>query len=205
MAKVLLIQPNYDITKIISGISSRGTKSRICKNLNGCSADFMEFRNCDFKVPIIVDTRRWCNNEYSEIRDMEGKVLARLKKNNETGKQESFDISFNLVSEGYCAYCYDEAKNYDEEEVDCGGSCISCEEKKNGKVYAILKTSIINSWAVFAVFFALLATALAYSVKDVTAAYKAGQMDELLRKYQRWKREGFDVSVLEGDIPSDKI
>ena len=34
----------------------------------------------------------------------------------------------------YCPWCYDGVRNYDETDVDCGGSCGSCE---SGLLYSI--------------------------------------------------------------------
>ena len=43
-------------------------------------------------------------------------------------------ININFVMtkfEGYCDYCFDGIKNYDEEDIDCGGpNCPPCLEKK---------------------------------------------------------------------------
>jgi len=70
---------------------------------------------------------------------------------------ELADIQLNLEEKGrfvipklffnfgekreYCAWCYDGVKNYDEEEIDCGGSCGSCEDVKS--CYSKLPVGII--------------------------------------------------------------
>jgi len=58
------------------------------------------------------------------------KLISRIK---ETEVQKTTKLNIFLkISEAreYCPYCYDGIKNYDETDVDCGGSCKPCSEKE---------------------------------------------------------------------------
>ena len=68
--------------------------------------------------------KKWCNKDYIELLDKDGKVVARI----EQGKSglSYVNVFINVNGKGYCYYCHDGVKNYDEEGVDCGGSCDSC-------------------------------------------------------------------------------
>lgn len=55
-------------------------------------------------------------------------TLLRIKLNFRDGKNKLSisGINYNLENIEYCPWCYDGIKDYDESQVDCGGSCRSC-------------------------------------------------------------------------------
>ena len=200
-AKWSVCQGDYTAEDLIYGRSVQGTQTSLCKDERDCRSSFMQSRECSFRVPVVVEVKDWCNQEYTEIKDLDGNILARLK-SGEEGK-EFLGISLSLVGQGYCEYCYDNEKNYDEEDIDCGGSCISCESKMDF-LPARIKVSILKYWILFAIFLILLISSLSYTVWQVAIAVKTGEFSELLRKYRRWKKRGYDVSVLEHHLKSTK-
>jgi hypothetical protein len=143
--------PNYKLIDILNGkISYDFSKKRLCEDNVGCESTFIESKNCVIKVPVRATISEWCFEEYIELREIpSNNLVSRMKKYSEGSLAEfsiiqnqssdiiNFEISggkkvdVNLVIgefEGFCAYCYDGVKNYDEEEVDCGGSnCPPCD------------------------------------------------------------------------------
>lgn len=116
----------FDFTEVI------GVQERICYDLKDCATiNKTEEMPCDYGVPVIASETEWCSETYVELTEKDsGDVVARMKK--EEIFQESdlsrLDISFVTTQfAGYCDYCFDGVKNYDEEDVDCGGpSCPEC-------------------------------------------------------------------------------
>ena len=82
--------------------------------------------NCTFKQEIYAKSGEWCNQEYIQLYSITGGVIARLKQ--EENKSNYLEVNLNLAGQGDCWYCNNEIKDYDEEGIDCGGSCISCSE-----------------------------------------------------------------------------
>ncbi len=188
----------YDIYDLVSGVEIKGTKTRLCMDFNNCKSNFVEKEECTFRVPVVIQTKLWCNEEYTEIRNESGSILARLKKGlGEKDASSSFlGIKLNLVGEGHCDYCYDDVQNYDETGVDCGGSCVSC-ELPGWPLPARMKISVLKYWTLFILSMVLLVLTLAYTIRQIIIAHKAGEFARLFRKFKFWKEEGYDVEVLE--------
>lgn len=117
----------YNLDDIIGEeILLKGKRQRGCEDLNGCSLNKIEEETCDTKVPVSVEKIIKCSKEYIEIRDEEGVLISRLEL---TEDSRELNIQLLLGDVEYCPYCYDNEKNYDENEVDCvyeGDSCSYC-------------------------------------------------------------------------------
>jgi len=120
-------QVNYNFESLLNYDKIEGLEYKFCTDLNKCLPDIVGSRGCLSKINITVSKAFWCGTEYTEIRDKNGKVLARLDTKNRAGYM---DIRINLGSD-YCSYCYDHKMDYDETGLDCGGSCRDC--IKNGQ------------------------------------------------------------------------
>ncbi len=74
------------------------------------------------KEPVTIKNKIWCNGiqiGFEETASLQvGFINEKIQFNFKVGKFRDF-IS-------YCPWCYDNVKNYDEEGVDCGPSCESC-------------------------------------------------------------------------------
>jgi len=117
----------YTIDMIVSNQPIQGISYRYCKDENKCFPDIVDSEKCENKMNITTRVTRWCNSDYLEVVDGYGRVLSRLKN---TNIKSGLDISLNMMDKGYCYYCYDGKKDFDETSKDCGGSCISCAELK---------------------------------------------------------------------------
>jgi hypothetical protein len=120
----------YTLSQIINNQPLSGVRYRYCKDNSGCFPDLIDSRECENKINITFRKKVWCNSEYVEALDDYGRILARLKSNN---FKNYMDINLNILTNGYCPYCHDGKKNYDETGMDCGGSCLSCAEVKKYK------------------------------------------------------------------------
>jgi len=150
----------YEMSGLITGSDIKGERTRECKDKNSCYANFKEIKECSLKEEITVSTTTWCNQELTEIKNLKGNILARLK-TLPTGKFVAVDL--NVETEGYCYYCYNGIQDNDETDIDCGGpTCQSCEKKKEAfsksylYVFNFVKAWIILFALIFAVLLALL-------------------------------------------------
>jgi hypothetical protein len=121
----------YNLDKIIQGgdegVLLDGEQTRVCKDSKKCAFDKIERQTCDTKVPVIAKKVEQCFDDYIDIYDTNGTLISRLKLINGTYQQLTIQMLFESI--GYCPYCYDDIKNYDEDEVDCvydGKSCPVC-------------------------------------------------------------------------------
>ncbi|MEM4230653.1 MAG: hypothetical protein QXF25_02155, partial [Candidatus Pacearchaeota archaeon] len=122
-----------------------GKQKRVCNDTNFCLKPmFEEYRICSISIPISVKSTRWCNETFIEIyTKADNRLVSRLR------EKEALNISrveLSLVEpelKGYCSYCFDGIKNYDEEGVDCGGgNCPECIPPYPGDKFAIIKIII---------------------------------------------------------------
>jgi hypothetical protein len=81
-------------------------------------------------VPIDAKTTEWCQETYVEVYEKDTNKLVSRVKESEIQFTDLSRVDISFISgefTGYCDYCYDGIKNYDEERVDCGGpNCPSC-------------------------------------------------------------------------------
>jgi hypothetical protein len=130
-----------------------GIKERICSDKANCIDSFVEKEGCSLAIPVKVRRAEWCGEQLVEILNEDGNVVGRIKQTEVTKKFRRVDIS--LVEESlptYCSYCYDGVKNYDEEDVDCGGlSCPACIAKIEFVDWAYFISLL--SWGIFILMF----------------------------------------------------
>ena len=106
-----------------------GVRSRICADRSGCVEPRKEVENCSMGVDIYVRRFRKCGDDFIGIYDsLNDNLIARIK---EGAESESYlNIYFDDRDDSaYGDYCYDGILNANEEGIDCGGSCMSCENK----------------------------------------------------------------------------
>jgi len=124
---------DYSIDEILQGkVEFEGHKSRVCVDkLAECSWNITEFSKCDLGVPIDVKKVKWCEEEYVEIYERAtNKLVSRVKQTQVEKFEELNRVDISLTPTeftGYCDYCFNGIKDYDETGVDCGGpSCPAC-------------------------------------------------------------------------------
>ena len=119
---------SYNFGDILSGrLEINGSLERTCKDLAGCSLTTIEKQECSIRVPIQIKNVDWCEKKYVEIYDS-NKLVSKIS-GNSVLDMKKIDISFFATNfTGYCDYCFDNVKNYDEQGIDCGGSCSACAE-----------------------------------------------------------------------------
>lgn len=130
-----------------------GYKERTCSDLSGCISPSFESTSCVLSAPIKIKKTIWCNEEYVEIFDDETQAfVGRIKKAEikDNPRKNRVDISFATTgNSSYCDYCFDDVKNNDEVNVDCGGACPSCIESV--VYFDWLFWVIISSWFLFGI------------------------------------------------------
>jgi len=197
--KVGECEGEYAVNDLIFSKEVKGIQRKLCEDFNECKANFYLTEDCSFKVPVLVETTSWCNEDYLEVRDVDGEVLARIK---DGGNKDYLNLDLNLVGKGYCEYCHDNILNYDEEEVDCGGSCISCDlELEQPKQ---VRSSLLTFFITLIVFIALFVVIMTYLIKNLIIGIKKEELDYMFRKYQSWKKKGFQVNILDHHIKNLK-
>jgi len=194
---------DYEIGDLLGVTSVIGSQTRTCVDKRNCCPSFNENQTCDFKEEVIVESRVWCNQNYTEVKDKHGTVLARLSSSS-TSDKSSYSIDFNVGGEGYCPYCYDGIQNYDETGIDCGGSCMSCELRqemldKKFKLPFWRTTWFVILWLVL-LMIALITTAV-YILAELYKDYRDSRLfGKWIRKYEAWQKKGYDAEVLNRDL-----
>jgi len=110
----------------------QGMQKRYCNDSNHClKHQFEERRICNLTVPVEIKKVERCHSEYLNIYETKtNKLVATFKEQRLANMSKLFVMFTPTDSEGYCSYCYDGIKNYDEEGVDCGGpNCPVCVPK----------------------------------------------------------------------------
>lgn len=185
----------YNINQLISGDNINGVKSQECTDKNDCCDDFSNTENCNLKQEVDVRAMTWCGENYTELVDSAGKVVARMK---ETSGGESVSVDLNAVGNGYCSYCYNAVKDGDEEGIDCGGSCDKCGivfKEYYAPLYNMAQLiAALGFFLFFIVTFIFIFADLALYLKNIFLLRRLGG------KYAYWQKEGYDVDVLEKDL-----
>ncbi|MFH0808660.1 MAG: hypothetical protein V1888_03545 [archaeon] len=106
-----------------------GVRSRVCMDKNGCVESRKEVEDCSIGVDIYVERFSKCGEDFIGIYNrLNDNLIARIREG--ADGEPAVDIYFDdRGSESYCDYCYDGILDADEEGIDCGGSCMSCEDK----------------------------------------------------------------------------
>ncbi len=125
-----------DIFENKKQINLRGYKENSCVDLTGCKKEKIQRTLCNISTSVSINKSTWCSQTYVEILDINtNEVVGRVKKTGilEFKNISRIDISFSESnSKKYCDYCFNNIKDYDETEVDCGGtSCPSCLKLKS--------------------------------------------------------------------------
>ncbi|MBI2046895.1 hypothetical protein HYT26_01895, partial [Candidatus Pacearchaeota archaeon] len=148
---------------------TEGRQERTCDDINRCQPSRLEYQPCVFNIPISMRIVELCNENYIEIYDLQKNMLvSRLKESRikDTTKLDIRLATANLT--GYCDYCYDKIKDYDEEAVDCGGAnCPICTEIPFGIDYR----DIIAGWAKF-ISWSLLPVLIAVFISSIVSLRK---------------------------------
>ncbi|MEM3122268.1 MAG: hypothetical protein QXH60_02390 [Candidatus Pacearchaeota archaeon] len=124
-------ETDYNIKEILSGKPSlKALQSRTCTEITFCDDEddiLLENRECSISVPIRIEKRQWCFEEYIEIYDNKTNEFVSRFKERVVDNIKRVDIAFTTTeSEGVCPYCFDRIKNFDEDDIDCGGACGEC-------------------------------------------------------------------------------
>ena len=119
----------YNLDIVVEGkVLLKGEQTRLCGDLSNCAYDKTEKQECDTKIPIIAKKVVRCFKDYLEVYDKTGVLISRLEL--VEGVYKKLNIQMLFDETGYCPYCFDEQKNYDEEEIDCvyeeDGNCPVC-------------------------------------------------------------------------------
>ncbi len=124
---------NYDIQDILKGkVGFEGSQRRECIDYTNCAESKIEWKSCSLASPVRINKVKWCYEDYIEIYEISSNKLVSRVKETSLEVVRRLDIDFVITDfEGYCGYCFDGVQNYDEEDVDCGGSgCPECVVRK---------------------------------------------------------------------------
>jgi len=126
---------DYSVSDALKGKSSvNGAQYRDCVDLNKVESPKQEKKICNLGIPIEAVKTEWCEETYVEIYNRETKKLvSRVKETEITPEFKRVDVSFIATDfGGYCSYCYDGVKDFDETGIDCGGpNCSACVDEYN--------------------------------------------------------------------------
>ena len=126
-----------------------GKQERICGDTKKCTKEsYLEKRDCNVELSVATSVVEWCGEKYVEVRSKDtNKIVSRVKQSQMIGNSK-IDVGMVVTDfSGYCSYCYDGDKDYDETGVDCGGlNCSMCEPAK--KVFNWIRLIVIVLWLV---------------------------------------------------------
>jgi hypothetical protein len=154
---------NYNKGIISKGILAEtiSTKQeRSCSDSNYCIGSVgIESRECNETIRIKARTTEWCFDNYIEVYNAQtGLLLSRIRESKMANQGLDIELSLkDLASSRYCWYCFDGVKDYDETDVDCGGSCEDCSEVAIVLTYGIsdYKVPLMIFFDIVVIFFIL--------------------------------------------------
>ena len=123
---------DYTFEDILKGATDvNGFKNRVCADLTNCAMNKTEKMPCSLAIPVEIQKTEWCEEDYVEVFEANtGELVSRVKESESTELSDLMRVDISFITSsftGYCEYCYDGVKNYDETSVDCGGaSCPEC-------------------------------------------------------------------------------
>lgn len=126
---------DYNFLDLVGGSITdlTGSKSRLCVDRNGCSNPKEEMVECSVNIDVYTKRFVKCGKEYVGIYNrLNNDLLVRIDSGTEENPRLNLYLDEDADSE-YCDYCFDGKLNGDETGIDCGGGCVSCEDKY-GKV-----------------------------------------------------------------------
>jgi hypothetical protein len=127
----------YNLKDLIEGrIFLKEERTQYCTDKTGCSESKFVRKGCDKVIQAIVKKVERCFKTYVEIYDeKEGILISRLEMVEGAFKKLNIQL---LLTGDFCPYCYDNIKNYDEDEVDCaytqGRNCPVCKEETSAEL-----------------------------------------------------------------------
>jgi hypothetical protein len=167
-----------------------GETQRICEDREECEGPLMlQEKSCSLEVPIEIEKVKWCYEKYLEIYEVSSgrKLVSRIKEKEVSGTKQ-IDVNF-IVGDfsGYCDFCYDGIQNYDEERVDCGGSCPSCVETPQKKTF--LGDYIFSFlWILLLILIIILAYIIYKRLREKIKEKKQGEKSEEDKKTVKQKK-----------------
>ncbi|MFA6022748.1 MAG: NosD domain-containing protein [Candidatus Pacearchaeota archaeon] len=127
-----LCEFNYSVTDVLQGKPVlSGQQFSLCSDAKKCENNTVNYSSCDVGTPVRIVNSKICYEDYVEVYDIaSNKLVSRLKSSQVSGLKK-LDIGLITSSfAGYCNFCFDGIKDFDETDVDCGGSCAPCIIKK---------------------------------------------------------------------------
>ncbi|MFA5855718.1 MAG: hypothetical protein WC867_00015 [Candidatus Pacearchaeota archaeon] len=120
---------SYDLKNVIyfEEILLRGYRSRLCIDRNSSNSLKVEKIDCVIKSNVYFKKSQKCFKEYLEVYGSNDSLVSRIQYT--AGEDSRLNIQFALGDKLYCPYCYNGIKDYDEENIDCGGSCPKCNDE----------------------------------------------------------------------------
>src|SRR3989338_7299961 len=172
-------QPDYNIQNILIGEATvNGSQQRTCADSKQCENATIENKECNLEIPIKAVTVEYCYEQYIEIYELNPTRLVSRLKESSFENLKRVDIGFTITEfGGYCNYCYDKVKNFDETDVDCGGkNCSLCIAK--GKFFDWWYYAKSGLWIILS----LLSVYLAYNNRKVLVS-----LPEKARREATWE------------------
>ncbi|MCX8159245.1 MAG: Ig-like domain-containing protein, partial [Candidatus Pacearchaeota archaeon] len=128
-----------------------GERKRICKDIQHCANDYVEKENCLSKYEVVVEGGTRCGERKLFGLGRENNTIFEI--NAETWKANRLDVIFMQKYALYCDWCYNGIRDYDEEGIDCGGSCKDCPVEKVAikSIISLFKMPIYIWWIIVAV------------------------------------------------------
>jgi hypothetical protein len=190
----------YGVSNLIDFSEVSLTQERTCISQDDCKITFSESKKCAPKEFVSVRNKEWCGQNYTEVLNNQGVVVARIK-TLDNGKSVSVNLN---TGETYCAYCYNGKKDYDEADVDCGGSCPVCIDGKPRVMKSIYQSDFFGlimaliSLLIFMLSSFYISRGIVDTLKGRTGIARSlsDNIQYFRRKYSAWKKEGYNVTVL---------
>ncbi len=107
-----------------------GMRKRMCVDSNRCVNNYIEEKNCSTAIDVEIREFTKCGRNYVGIFNiLNESLIASIEKSNSLSQSLKIDFS-NIMQTQYCPYCFNGVKDGDETDIDCGGSCKECQEKR---------------------------------------------------------------------------
>ena len=120
-------EADYDFLTLTEGnFILSGKQKRECIDKNSCIASTFDLQDCSLTIDIYTKDLIKCGKAYISVyNSLDNRFIANIE------KSKSKDIvNIDLSSEKsltYCDFCFNGILDGDEDQIDCGGSCQSCE------------------------------------------------------------------------------
>ncbi len=180
----------YDINDILYGRPSvSASQQRNCYEKTNCIDEpdtIVKDRECKLSVPIYAEKKEWCFEEYVELYEKGTNKLVGRFKQRVIENILAVDIGFTVTeSKSVCNYCFDTIKNFNELDIDCGGSCQQCVDHEKFFDYLYFaKISISLLWLLLLI---ILLIIYHYSRKEIIPRFKLFKTKEPRHKFEGFK------------------